>query len=69
MVKKQQHGESRPGSGRPVASPEGRTVTVAASVPESLAGSLDAYARDKGLNRSKAVTEAIRGLVRKKRRS
>jgi hypothetical protein len=64
MGKKLQHGGKRPGAGRPV-SPEGRAVTVVASVPESLVDRLDGLAENKGWNRSRAVTEAIRALVKR----
>lgn len=65
--RKKQHGGRRAGSGRPIANPEGRTVIVAASVPGELAERLDAYAAKIGWNRSKAITEAIRGLLDAKR--
>ncbi len=61
---KSQHGGKRDGSGRKVAHPEeGRTVTIAASVPSKLVERLDALAEKRGWNRSAAVTEAIRGLL------
>ncbi len=60
--KKLAHGGRREGAGRPVG-PEGRTVLVAATVPGELAERLDAYAAKMDLNRSQAVTEAIRGLL------
>jgi metal-responsive CopG/Arc/MetJ family transcriptional regulator len=68
MAKKMQHGGARKGAGRP-ANPEGKAVTVVASVPESLVAALDAVAETEGWNRSKAVTEAIRGLVKRKKRA
>lgn len=61
--KKVAHGGRREGAGRPIASPEGRTVLVAATVPGELAERLDAYAAKMTWNRSKAITEAIRGLL------
>ncbi len=64
--KKAAHGGKRQGAGRPVG-PDGRTVLVAASVPGELAERLDAYAAKKDWNRSKAITEAIRGLLDAKR--
>ena len=67
MAKKTQHGGARKGAGRP-ANPEGRAVTVVASVPETLVASLDRVAQTEGWNRSRAVTEAIRGLVKRKKR-
>ena len=63
MAKKSQHGGKRKGAGRKPVNPEGRTVTVAASVPERLAEKLDDFAADHGWNRSKAITEAIRKLL------
>ena len=69
MAKKNKavHGGRREGAGRPIASPDGRTVLVAATVPGELAERLDAYAAKMDLNRSQAVTEAIRGLLDAKR--
>jgi hypothetical protein len=61
-----QHGGSRPGAGRKPG-PEGRTTTLAVSVPESLIAQLDEFAGQRSWNRSKAVTEAIRRLVKAKR--
>lgn len=61
--KKAQHGGARKGAGRPSSNPEGKTIVVAASVPETLVERLDAHAKREGWNRSQAVTEAIRGLV------
>jgi hypothetical protein len=64
---KAQHGGKREGSGRKVAHPEeGRTVTIAASVPSGLVQRLDSLAEKRGWNRSEAVTEAIRGLLGRK---
>jgi len=60
---KKQHGGKREGSGRKPSSPDGKTVVIAASVPESLVTKLDELAERNEWNRSKAVTEAIRGLV------
>jgi len=64
MAKKKtpQHGGARKGAGRKVG-PDGPSVIVAASVPEALVERLDAHAKQNGLNRSQAVTEAIRQLV------
>jgi hypothetical protein len=67
MVKKAQHGGARPGAGRKVLNPEGPTKVVAASVPESLVADLDALAERRGWGRSQAVTEAIRGLLKRSR--
>jgi hypothetical protein len=68
MAKKTQHGGKREGAGRKV-SPEGPSVVVTASVPESLVTALDEVAQAEGWNRSKAVTEAIRDLVKRKKRT
>ena len=65
--KKKAHGGRREGAGRPIADPEGKTVIVAASVPGELAERLDAFAARMTWNRSKAITEAIRGLLGEKR--
>jgi hypothetical protein len=61
-------GGKRKGAGRKP-SAEGRTVLVTASVPESLVAGLDELAEAEGWNRSRAVTEAIRGLLKRKKRS
>jgi hypothetical protein len=65
--KKAAHGGARPGAGRPP-NPEGRTVAITATVPESLAEALEAVAQTEGWSRSKAVTEAIRAFVARKKR-
>ena len=61
-------GGARPGAGRKVG-PDGPTAMVAVTVPESLITKLDELATDKGWNRSAAVTEAIRRLVKAKRKA
>jgi hypothetical protein len=64
MAKKKQHGGKREGAGRKVANPEeGRTMLVAVTVPSELVSRLDDLAANQGWSRSKAVTEAIRGLL------
>jgi len=63
MVKKKAHGGKRKGAGRPIENPEGRTKLVAVTVPEELVQRLDGLAAKEGLNRSEAVTKAIRGLL------
>ena len=63
MAKKKAHGGKRSGAGRKPASPEGKTVVVAASVPSELVERLDGVAEQRGWNRSQAITEAIRGLL------
>lgn len=67
MEEAKPHGGARKGAGRKPRNPEGRTVVVAASIPETLVERLDAVAIQKGWNRSEAVTEAIRRLVKPKR--
>lgn len=49
-------------------SAEGKAVTVVASVPESLVTRLDALAKEEGRGRSQAITEAVRGLLKRKKR-
>lgn len=60
-----QHGGKREGAGRKP-SPEGRAVVVAASLPGPLVAQLDELATRNGWNRSKAVAEAVRRLVKAK---
>jgi hypothetical protein len=60
---KKKHGGKRPGSGRPVNSPEGKTVVMTASVPAQLVMELNALSEEEGWNRSEAVTMAIRKLL------
>jgi len=62
MAKTLAHGGKREGAGRPVGD-DGRKVAIAVTVPESLVAQLNALAEKQGLNRSEAVTLAIRGLV------
>lgn len=66
MAKAPQHGGKRAGAGRPV-NPEGRTVTIAVSVPSALVERLDAYTHEKACSRSEAVTLAIRALLKPRR--
>ena len=63
MAKKSTHGGKRKGAGRKTDNPEGKTKVVAATVPEKLVKRLDRFAKSKKWNRSKAITEAIRGLL------
>jgi alkylated DNA nucleotide flippase Atl1 len=69
MAKAKQHGGARKGAGRKPANPEGPTTTVVATVPETLVTTLDEIAQLEGWNRSRAVTEAIRGLIKRKQRA
>jgi hypothetical protein len=62
-----QHGGARPGAGRKPINPEGKTTTLVVAVPEALVAQLDEVAEQRGWNRSKAATEAIRRLVKAKR--
>jgi hypothetical protein len=65
MDEEKPHGGARKGAGRPPKNAdEGRTKVVAASIPEGLVAQLDALAEQRGWNRSEAVTEAVRRLVR-----
>jgi hypothetical protein len=68
MAKKKvpEHGGAREGAGRKVG-PEGPTVVVAASIPESLVQQLDELAEKNGWKRSQAITEAVRRLLKAKR--
>lgn len=61
-----QHGGRRTGAGRKPG-PDGPTALVAVTVPETLIAQLDDLAGQRGWNRSKAVTEAIRRFVKAKR--
>jgi hypothetical protein len=66
MSKKAQRGGKREGAGRPPVNPEGTTILVAVTVPEALVSKLDDLSREKGWNRSQAITEAIRKLLGKR---
>jgi predicted DCC family thiol-disulfide oxidoreductase YuxK len=63
MAKKKKHGGKREGAGRKVASPDGKAMVIAASVPDSLVERLDGLAEKRGWNRSQAIAEAIRRLL------
>lgn len=63
--KASQVGGAREGAGRKVAHPEGPTIPLVASVPSVLVDRLMAVAAAKQWNRSEAVTEAVRLLLRK----
>ena len=65
MAKKKQHGGKRKGAGRKVANPEGKTIVVAATVPGELVEELDSLAAERGWNRSRAITEAVRRMLGK----
>ena len=65
MAKKKQVGGKREGAGRPTG-PDGPTMLVAVTVPETLVTGLDVLCKAEGWKRSKAVTEAIRGLLKRK---
>lgn len=62
------HGGKRPGAGRKsTAHPEGPTVKIGASVPESLVAELQELCDERGWNLSQGVTEAIRRLTKNRR--
>ena len=61
-------GGSRPGAGRKIAHSEGRTIPLVASVPKSLVERMMVIATAKDWNRSQAVTEAIRLLLKRHER-
>jgi hypothetical protein len=65
MAKTAQHGGKRKGAGRPPKE-HGKAVTIAVTVPDDLAAKLDSFAQAKGWSRSKAVTVALRALVKRK---
>jgi hypothetical protein len=65
MAKKKQVGGARKGAGRPIG-PDGPTSVLAVSVPDKLIAELDKLCEAKEWKRSKAVTEAIRGLLKRK---
>ena len=65
MAKKKAHGGARKGAGRKTGK-EGPSKTIAASIPESLADKLDAFAAKKEWTRSHAIAEAIRLLLKSK---
>ncbi len=67
MAKKQRGGK-RAGAGRKPIHPEGVTTTVAAKVPVILVERLDVVAKKRNWNRSEAITEAIRGLLKRQER-
>jgi metal-responsive CopG/Arc/MetJ family transcriptional regulator len=57
--------KKRKGAGRPIG-PDGPTMLVAVTVPKSLMKDLDRLSKAEGWKRSQAVTEAIRGLLKRK---
>ena len=63
--KKSTVGGAREGAGRPIG-PDGPTSVLAVSVPDKLISELDKLCEAKEWKRSKAVTEAIRGLLKRK---
>lgn len=63
--KKTTLGGSRPGAGRNIVHPEGKTIPLVASVPEALVERMMAIADHKQWNRSQAVTEAVRLLLKR----
>ncbi len=67
MAKKKRIGGAREGAGRPIG-PDGPTAVLTVSVPQKLITELDRLCWTKEWKRSKAVTEAIRGLLARKGR-
>ena len=67
MAKKAAHGGKRKGAGRPPKE-NGKAVTIAVTVPGDVATELDTFAQAKGWTRSRAVTEALRGMLKRKTR-
>lgn len=65
MAKKKRVGGKREGAGRPIG-PDGPTMLVAVTVPKKLVSDLDRLCEAKEWKRSRAVTEAIRGLLKRK---
>jgi len=65
MAKKKAHGGARKGAGRKTGK-DGPSKTIAASIPETLADKLDVYAAKKDWNRSRAIAEAIKLLLKSK---
>lgn len=59
-----QHGGARANAGRKQAHTEGKAVVVTASVPSGLVERMAFVADVKGWNRSQAITEAIRLLLK-----
>jgi hypothetical protein len=61
--KPKDHGGARKGAGRKVGK-DGPTKAIAATIPESLIEKLDTYAAAKEWTRSRAITEAIKKMVK-----
>lgn len=66
--KKPQHGGRRDGAGRRQTNPEGPAAVVNASIPSGLVERMDAVATQKGWTRSRAITEAVRLLLKRHER-
>ena len=66
VMAKKKRGGKRQGAGRPV-NPEGRAVTVTVTIPEGLVSGLKALSKLEGWSKSHAVSEAIRGLLKRKK--
>lgn len=56
-------GGAREGSGRPVQSEDGKTVTISATIPEGILESVDNYCKTHGITRSAATVQAYRMLT------
>ena len=57
-------GGRRAGAGRKIVNPEGAVEAVSVAVPRRLMQTLDKWAGEHELNRSQAVTEAVRRMVK-----
>jgi hypothetical protein len=64
--KKKKRGGKREGAGRPVGE-DGPATIVTASIPHTLVVDLGAYCEQEGVSKSKAITEAIRGFLKRRK--
>ena len=67
MAKKAPAVEAKRKPGRP-ALEGGPSVVVAVSLPGDLAADLDAHCKARGVGKSAAVVEALRGFLKRKKR-
>jgi hypothetical protein len=67
MAKNIRHGGKRKGAGRPPKD-DGKTVVIAASVPQDVAYAARAFAKSEDWVLSRVVTEALRGFLKRKTR-
>jgi hypothetical protein len=66
--KKLQHGGARKGAGRPRKAEGSKVVTLTVTVPSELAANLETFVEAKRWKRSKAVTEALAAMLKRKMR-